>query len=157
MVRPAVLFVDDEPNVLEGIRRSLRDHAGEWDSLFARDGAEALEVLARRPVRVVVTDIAMPVMDGKTLIAQMYDSFPEVVTLVLSGHWTQAISARQLGPAVRFLGKPIPRERLIAAIRDALGESALPAWAEGSAGQGLTAPSHRTGHDPSWLEMAEEG
>lgn len=157
MARPAVLFVDDEPNVLEGIRRSMRDHAQDWDILFARDGAEALDILASRPVRVVVTDIAMPVMDGKTLIAQMYDAYPQVVTLVLSGHWTQAVSARQLGPAVRFLGKPIARERLIAAIRDALGESALPVWAEGTAGRDLTAPSHRIGRDPSWLDMAEEG
>lgn len=157
MTRPAVLFVDDEPNVLEGIRRALRGYAEKWECLFARDGAEALEVLASRPVRVVVTDIAMPMMDGRTLIAQMYDSFPEVVTLVLSGHWTQAISARQLGPAVRFLGKPISRDRLIAAIREALGEAALPDWATETHGPGLTAPSHRIGHDPSWLEMAEEG
>jgi CheY-like chemotaxis protein len=59
-----VLFVDDEPNILEGLRRMLRPLRQEWDMEFVNGGAEALEVLARAPVDVLVSDMRMPGMDG---------------------------------------------------------------------------------------------
>lgn len=155
MAGSCVLFVDDEPRVLEGIRRTMAEHADRWECLFATSAAQALDILAERPVHVVVTDIAMPVMDGKALITEMYEAYPEVVILVLSGHWTSAVSHRQVGPAVRFLGKPISPEQLVAAIRDALGEAVLPALAV-PANPTLASPAHRSGHDPSWVDMVED-
>ncbi|MBI3445887.1 MAG: response regulator [Magnetospirillum sp.] len=126
MAGACVLFVDDEPKVMDGIRRTMFDHVGEWESLFAANGVDALDVMTQRSVAVVVTDIAMPVMDGKALIIEMYERCPDTVVLVLSGHWTASVSQRQLGPSVRFLGKPIAREQLVAAIREALSEARLP-------------------------------
>ena len=157
MAGACVLFVDDEPRVLEGIRRTMTDYAEEWESLFANSAPQALDVLAERRVHVVVTDIAMPVMDGKALITEMYGAFPDLVILVLSGHWTPAVSRQQVGPAVRFLGKPISPEQLVAAIREALGEAVLPGLAAPPPPKPtLATPASRSGHDPSWVDMVED-
>lgn len=151
-----VLFVDDEPRVLEGIRRTMLEYGEEWVSLFATSALQALDIMAAEPVHVVVTDIAMPVMDGKALIAEMYEAYPDVVVLVLSGHWTPAVSHQQVGPAVRFQGKPVSPEQLTAAIRDALGEAVLPALGEPAAKPSLVSPAHRVGHDPSWVDLGDD-
>ena len=59
-----ILFVDDEPKVLEGIQRMLRPMRHEWDMVFAQSGQEALSILAEQPADVVVSDMRMPRMDG---------------------------------------------------------------------------------------------
>ncbi|MGB2821543.1 MAG: response regulator, partial [Phycisphaerae bacterium] len=63
----SVLFVDDEPRILNGLHRSLRAMRHEWDMALATGGAEALETLATRPFDVVVSDMRMPGMDGVEL------------------------------------------------------------------------------------------
>lgn len=161
MTCPCVLFVDDEPKVREGIRRTMNDYEAEWEMAFAANGAEALAVMEGRAVAVVVTDIAMPVMDGKTLITHLYESFPDVVVLVLSGHWSASVSAHQLGPCVRFLAKPTGTEALVAAIREALAESRLTAYPrEPSAASVRTrsplAPGAQLHTDEtSWVDLVE--
>ncbi len=102
----------------------------EWEVLFAANGREALDVMSERRVDVVVTDIAMPVMDGEALITHLYDNFPDVVPLVLSGHWTAAMSNRRVGPSIRFLAKPISNDDLVAAIRDAIAEARLTSYSQ---------------------------
>jgi CheY-like chemotaxis protein len=63
-----ILFVDDEPHLLDGLRRSLRPMCKEWNPSFAAGGEEALAVLAREPFNVIVTDMRMPGMDGTALL-----------------------------------------------------------------------------------------
>ncbi|CUW38178.1 Putative Response regulator(Signal transduction response regulator, receiver domain,6-117) [Magnetospirillum sp. XM-1] len=152
-----VLFVDDEPHVLDGIRRSMWSFAAEWEALFATGAVQALDILAKQDVHVVVTDIAMPVMDGKALIAEMYETYPNVVVLVLSGHWTSAVSRQQVGPAVRFLGKPVPADRLVAAIRAALSEVILTGLSTPAAKPNQALPAHHNSNAPNWLDMVEDG
>lgn len=124
MRRFGVLFVDDDENILNGIRRLMygRD---EWEVMFAVNGAEALNVMMTHDVHVVVTDIAMPVMDGEQLILRLYDEHPRVVPVVLSGHWSVDISMRQLGPYIQFLPKPVPKEVLLQALEVATSYAAL--------------------------------
>ena len=62
--RPAVLLVDDEESILNSLRRLLRGQP--YDVLLATSGAQALEVLAQRPVDLVMSDARMPNMDGAT-------------------------------------------------------------------------------------------
>ena len=59
-----ILFVDDEPKLLEALRRMLRRLRHEWDMEFVDGGQKALERLAETPFDVVVTDMRMPGMDG---------------------------------------------------------------------------------------------
>ena len=82
---PTVLFVDDEKSVLDGLRRSLYGQRNEWNQVFATSGAEALEILARERVAVVVSDMRMPGMDGATLLDRVRTIQPEAVRIILSG------------------------------------------------------------------------
>lgn len=119
-----VLLVDDDPNLLNGLRRLLAGHE-RWNLMFATNGAEALDLMTTNDVGVVVTDIAMPVMDGEQLIQRMYEKHPNIMPIVLSGHWDQHISNRHLGPYIQFLPKPVPREKLVEAIETATHYAAL--------------------------------
>ena len=66
-----VLFVDDDPNVLEGLQRMLRSVRHEWSMHFASSGAAALARLASQPFDVVVSDVKMPGMDGVQLLNEV--------------------------------------------------------------------------------------
>src|SRR5918912_3063921 len=101
-----VLFVDDEPRVLDGLRRMLRTKRHQWQMRFAASGAEALAVLAGEPADVLVTDMRMPEMDGAALLAQVRERYPRIVRMVLSGHSDRDASMRALEVAHQFLNKP---------------------------------------------------
>jgi DNA-binding NtrC family response regulator len=78
-----VLFVDDEPGVLRGIRRSLLGCP--FEVLTASSGSEALALLSDRPVDVVVSDLDMPEMTGIELLRAVRDRWPRVLRMVLTG------------------------------------------------------------------------
>ncbi|MFP6616182.1 MAG: response regulator [Candidatus Hydrogenedentota bacterium] len=81
-----VLFVDDEPNVLEGLGRALRSMRDTWDISFANSGAEALELMENDGAfDVICTDMLMPGMMGDELLATVMERYPDTVRLVLSG------------------------------------------------------------------------
>jgi len=101
-----ILFVDDEPMLLEGLRRALRDMRGEWTLLSATDGEEALRLLEDQPVDVIVSDMRMPGMDGRQLLKTVKERHPDVARLMLSGHADQASLLEAVGCAQQFLAKP---------------------------------------------------
>ena len=79
--RSRIMFVDDDPFLLEGLRDALRPHRRRWQMTFAGSGEEALSVLEGEPQDVVVSDLRMPVMDGATLLGVI--SFFDVAKAVL--------------------------------------------------------------------------
>jgi len=101
-----ILFVDDEPHVLEGLQRMLRPQRQHWEIAFAPDGAAALKLLEERPFDVIVTDMRMPEMDGATLLTHVRDRFPGVVRMVLSGYTSLESALRAVPVAHQFLLKP---------------------------------------------------
>jgi HD-like signal output (HDOD) protein len=101
-----ILFVDDEPNVLSGLRNLLRKQRHVWDMLFATSGAAALDELAKGPVDVIVSDMRMPGMDGATLLTKVRDLYPQTARIVLSGHAEREAIARVVSVAHQFLSKP---------------------------------------------------
>lgn len=111
MSLPQVLFVDDEPNVLVGVSRSLRSR---FDIVTALSGEEGLQVLSNQPIDVVVSDMRMPLMDGAAFLARARTLKPEVVRLVMSGQadLDACIRAINDGNIFRFLIKPVGREVL---------------------------------------------
>ncbi|TWT42900.1 response regulator [Botrimarina hoheduenensis] len=117
---PRLLFVDDEPNVLSGLRRMLRSHRSEWEMDFVASGADALRSLALQSAQVVISDMRMPGMDGAELLSRVRDLYPETVRIVLSGHSDQELTLRAVGPAHQYLAKPCDPDRLTAAIRSAM-------------------------------------
>jgi putative nucleotidyltransferase with HDIG domain len=115
-----LLFVDDEPRVLQGLERQLRDMRREWDMQFVDSGLKALAFLSHHPVDVIVTDMMMPRMDGAELLSEVMKRHPNTVRLVLSGHADREAVLRMVGPAHQYLSKPCNPEELRSAITRAL-------------------------------------
>lgn len=128
---PHVLFVDDEPNVLSGLRRMLRPQRSKWRMDFASSGKDALEIVENDPVDVVVSDMRMPGMDGAELLQRIAEDHPSTVRLVLSGQSDHERVMRVIGPAHQFLSKPCESDVLINTIErvrslcDQLGNESL--------------------------------
>src|ERR1035441_7456493 len=80
-----ILFVDDDPKVLDGLRRMLYPLRDEWQIVFASNGHQALQLLSESDYDVLVTDVRMPDMSGIELLQEVANQFPRVVRLVLSG------------------------------------------------------------------------
>jgi HD-like signal output (HDOD) protein/ActR/RegA family two-component response regulator len=123
--KKSVLFVDDEPNILDGIRRMMRSARHEWDMSFAGSGEEALQVMEQTHFDVIVTDMRMPGMDGAALLQEVKKRFPEVARIVLSGQADKEAIYRALGPMHRYLAKPCDAETLKATLQDACAVGVL--------------------------------
>jgi HD-like signal output (HDOD) protein len=111
-----ILFVDDEVDVLQAMRRTLREMRHEWNMEFASSGGAALEELAKTPADVIVSDMRMPGMDGWELLAEVRKLYPQTVRLVLSGHADARSIMRAVGTAHQYLAKPCESGALKAAI-----------------------------------------
>src|ERR1035437_1130520 len=81
-----ILFVDDQPSLLEGLQRMLRPQRARWEPMFASGGEAALRMLEASPFDVVVTGMRMPGMDGAQFLECVRDRFPGVVRIILSGY-----------------------------------------------------------------------
>jgi putative nucleotidyltransferase with HDIG domain len=117
----SVLFVDDEPKVLQALERMLRPLRHEWTMAFAASGREALETLERSSIDVLVTDMRMPGMNGVELMQQVLERHPHVIRIALSGHAEREVVVRAVRLAHQYLSKPceadLLRERLSQAMR----------------------------------------
>jgi HD-like signal output (HDOD) protein len=111
-----ILFVDDEVQVLDGLRNLFRRQRHVWDMVFVTSGEAALAELAQAPFDVIVSDMRMPGMDGATLLRHVKSDYPGVVRIVLSGHAERAAMVRALSVAHQFLSKPCEAESLRAAL-----------------------------------------
>ncbi|TWT89472.1 response regulator [Stieleria varia] len=116
-----VLFVDDEINVLSGLRRMLRNQRSVWEMHFANGGVEALELLEKETFDVIVSDMRMPIIDGAELLTRVSQLYPNTVRLVLSGQSEHEKILRAVGPAHQFMSKPCDPDSLIKTIERACG------------------------------------
>ena len=120
-----ILWVDDEPEVLEGFQRTLRKH---YRLDTALGGEEGLRNLAEQgPYAVVVSDMRMPGMDGIQFLAQVRKLAPDSVRLMLTGNadLQTAIHAVNEGSIFRFLTKPCAPEALNGALTAAIQQHRL--------------------------------
>ena len=114
-----VLVVDDERNILLTLSQALQLEG--YHVELASGAKVALDVLAARPVDAVLMDVKMPDMDGLTALSKMRELKKELPVIMMSGHGTidTAVKATQLG-ARDFLEKPISRDRMLLALKNAL-------------------------------------
>jgi HD-like signal output (HDOD) protein/CheY-like chemotaxis protein len=112
----SLLFVDDEPRILQGLSRQLYSMRQEWVMHFAESGPDALALLKESPVDVVISDMMMPKMDGATLLNEVAKRYPETIRLAFSGHADREAVLRLVGPAHQYLSKPCEAEELRSAI-----------------------------------------
>ncbi len=116
-----ILFVDDEPNLLDGLKRSLRLMRHEWNMTFVSSGAEALKALEQAPFDVVISDMRMPGMDGPQLLTEVQQRYPQTVRIVLSGQSDQELICRSICSTHLYLAKPCESETLKATVMQACG------------------------------------
>ena len=111
MANSRILMVDDEVDlellVRQRFRRRIRK--GEFEFLFAHNGVEALETLENNPdIRLVLSDINMPEMDGLTLLSQLESANPEICAVIISAYGDMAnIRTAMNRGAFDFVTKPI--------------------------------------------------
>jgi len=120
-----VLLVDDDRNLLEGLRRALRKEPYEIRTAESADAA--LHILDTEPVSVVVSDQDMPNMTGTELLAKVRERYPDTIRFMLTGKATLdvAIKAINDGAISRFLTKPCNHVDLAVTIRQALQQKEL--------------------------------
>jgi CheY-like chemotaxis protein len=119
---PTVLLVEDEDALRASIRRLLQ--AEGYRVLEAENGAAALRLLegaAAREVALILTDLRMPVMDGRQLAAALARVRPNVPIVLMSGYTAQLMEMRLVSPDLAFLAKPFRNDELLAAVRGQLG------------------------------------
>ncbi|MBN2705356.1 MAG: response regulator [Deltaproteobacteria bacterium] len=115
-----ILLVDDEKFILRSLGRLLA--ADDREIHLAEDGAQALELLARHPIDLVLSDHRMPDMTGLELMVEVCRLYPRTIRMILTGYADQqvAIEAINRGEVYRFLTKPWDDQALLATVEDAL-------------------------------------
>ena len=120
-----VLCLDDEPQVLEGLKLNLRKHF----ALTTTDkGASALQLLRTEgPFAAIVSDMRMPIMDGATFLSEARTICPDTVRILLTGQadLQSAVAAVNNGQIFRFLIKPCPAPTLVNVLNEAVRQHSL--------------------------------
>jgi len=118
------LLVDDEEEFLETLVKRLRKRKVNAEG--AGNGEEALMILGRNPVDVVVLDVRMPGMDGIEVLREIKKSYPLIEVVMLTGHASMevAIEGMEIG-AFDYLMKPVDIDDLVYKLQDAYKKKLL--------------------------------
>jgi len=114
-----VLIVDDDPQILRLVEMMLR--ARNVKVLVAPRPAEAISICESQPVHLLISDLAMPQMDGGKLAERVLEIHPGVVILLISGHYNEPPVSAKVGQ-VLFLRKPFFPSQLLKHLTDLLPE-----------------------------------
>lgn len=123
--KPTILCVDDEVNILEGMKINLRKSGR---ILTAESGPKGLQMLEENPdIAVIVSDMRMPEMDGATFLSKANEMRPDTVRILLTGFsdMEAAVRAVNEGQLFRFLTKPCPPDMLQPTIKAAIEQHRL--------------------------------
>ncbi|MBI2472478.1 MAG: response regulator [Planctomycetes bacterium] len=122
-IKKRILFVDDEPNFLDGLRRLMRSQREIWDMYFVSNSYEAFDQICKTGVDAVISDIMMPCMDGFELLVKIRSTewTKDIPVLILTGSSENHLKQRALDMgATDLLNKPVNREDVIARINSML-------------------------------------
>jgi HD-like signal output (HDOD) protein len=101
-----ILFVDDERDLLDGLRARLYKHRHDWNMAFVASGAEALAVFERQPIDLIVSDVRMPGMDGGQLLTTVKQRWPTTVRIIVSGYADPVQAVRLTSLCHQYIAKP---------------------------------------------------
>ena len=119
-MKQALLFVDDEPNILRGLQRSTRSMKDDWDMEFVNSGLDGIKKLKERIFDIVISDLRMPEMNGAEFLEEVKHLQPSTIRIILSGHADLDMAARAAKSAHRFISKPCAPEEMKHTIKRAL-------------------------------------
>ena len=107
-----VLFVDDDPSLLDGLKRMLRSKRNSWEMTFASNAAEALASMQTLCYDVVVSDMRMPDISGAQLLSEVKKICPRSVRIILSGQADLDLIVTAIGATHQYLSKPCDAEMI---------------------------------------------
>jgi two-component system response regulator FixJ len=121
----SVFFVDDDPGIRRAVQKTM-ESAGIHVNVFV-SAEDCLAALSQQTCDVLITDVRMEGMDGISLLRKVRRSFPWLPTIIATayGDIPQAVTAIKAG-AVAFIEKPLDRQELLSAVREAIETSARP-------------------------------
>ncbi len=111
-----ILFIDDDPCMLRGLRRALRPRKEEWNMRFEVGGHAGWQAFKRDPAQIVVTDLRMPDIDGLEVLRLIKAHKPETIRIVLSGFADLDVVIKSVHLAHQFMTKPCAQTDLIATL-----------------------------------------
>jgi HD-like signal output (HDOD) protein len=120
-----ILFVDDEPRVLDGLARILHARRRVWELSFAVGGAAALKQLEQDAFDVVVSDLRMPDVDGLDVLTYVRDHQPGAVRIALSGQTDLRMLTQTVSMVHQILSKPCDAQTLVAVIERVVSMQAV--------------------------------
>jgi diguanylate cyclase (GGDEF)-like protein len=114
-----LLLVDDEQNIVSALKRLVRRDG--YQILIANSGTDALDILEKNTVDVIISDQRMPGMTGVEFLSIVKERYPDTIRLMLSGYTElkSVVDAINEGSVFRFLTKPWDDDKLRACIKDA--------------------------------------
>jgi putative nucleotidyltransferase with HDIG domain len=115
-----ILFVDDERNVLDGLRRMLHPMRGQWKMEFVTRGEDALTAMQSHPYDVIISDLRMSGMDGLQLLEIVREKSPQTIRIMLSGYADQPLRTRASRCVHQFISKPCDADTLKKMVERAL-------------------------------------
>jgi putative nucleotidyltransferase with HDIG domain len=116
-----ILFVDDQPNILAGMRRMLHKMKDEWEMTFCESGKEALAIMEKQSFDLIVSDMMMPEMNGAQLLTEVAKLYPGMVRFILSGHSDRELILKSVGSAHQYIAKPCDSDKLKQYISSSFG------------------------------------
>jgi DNA-binding NtrC family response regulator len=113
-----ILIVDDEPDILFSLRALLRR---DFEVFTAESGARALEILAQRPIHLIMSDQRMPQMTGVELLCRARGECPQAIRMIFTGYadLKAVVDAVNRGEIYRYLTKPWDPDDLCAQLHQA--------------------------------------
>jgi len=110
-MKKRLLFVDDDPNLLMGLKRALHPMREDWEMEFVESGAAALEAL-QKPFDIIVTDMRMPGMSGLELLNVVQERYPQTIRILLSGQSDRESVLNSVARAHQYVSKPMDARQL---------------------------------------------
>jgi HD-like signal output (HDOD) protein len=111
-----ILLVDGDGNLLKAARQDFWQSHRTWEVLLAPTGAEAVAILSRDTVDIVIIDMHLPDMDGADLIHRVRECQPGAVRIALADHAMDEWLEKSEGDLHRIFIKPVEPSRLIGAV-----------------------------------------
>jgi HD-like signal output (HDOD) protein len=108
----SIVFVDDDPALLEGLRVRLYKHRHDWSMKFLLDGARAIAEFEENRVDLIVSDVRMPGMGGGQLLGILKERWPATIRIILSGYSDATQALRLASLAHQYIAKPCDAEEM---------------------------------------------
>ncbi|HNX60774.1 MAG TPA: response regulator [Spirochaetota bacterium] len=111
-----IIIVDDDPNLISGLRRSLFEKSSDWDIYYTETAQDAIKQLSAGTYDLIITDYKMPGMNGLELLSHVKEKFPAVKRILLTGQSESEVFETSQDIVHVYLSKPLPTAELINAI-----------------------------------------